>query len=74
MSTDILHQSNILKNHKNNNEEKSKSPAQVVAEVSLLIQEEKKLCDENSKRALNLQKKETTIRIEEGKRNNAVVM
>ena len=74
MSTDIVHQSDVLKNNKNKNEEKSKSTAQLAAEASLLIKEKAKICDENATRVLDLQKEETRIRIEEGKRNNAVVM
>ena len=74
MSKHIVHQSDVLKKDKNNNEEKSKSQAQLAAEASLLIKEEVKICDENAKRALELQKEETRVRIEECKRNNDMVM
>ena len=59
---------------KNNNEKKSKSLAQLSADVSLLRQEAAKLCEESTKRTLDLQKEETRIIAEGSKRNNTDAM
>ena len=51
-----------------------KSPAQLEAEVSLLSQEAAKIFKENDKRALELQKKETMIRVEKSKNDSAIMV